>query len=85
MYVAFLDAKSAFNVVSHVSLLRKLFHAGVDGVTWSLINSMHQDVESVVRWSGVCLETFKTFQGVRQGGLLSTDLYELCGNVYLTG
>ena len=33
VYIAFLDAKSAFDVVSHDSLLRKLFHAGVEGVS----------------------------------------------------
>ena len=80
LYVAFLDAKSAFDVVSHESLLRKLFHAGVDGVTWSLIHSLHQDAESAVKWNGVCSEAFKITQGVRQGGILSTDLYKLYGS-----
>ena len=30
-YVAFFDAKSAFEVVNHSSLLRKLFHMGIEG------------------------------------------------------
>ena len=41
IYIAFLDAKSAFDVVSHYSLLRKRFHVGVEGVSWSLIHSLH--------------------------------------------
>ena len=32
LYIAFLDAKSAFDVVCHNSLMRELFHIGVDGV-----------------------------------------------------
>ena len=80
LYLAFLDAKAAFDVVSHASLLRKLFHAGIEGVTWSLIHSLHQEAESVVKWEGVCSEAFRISQGVRQGGILSTDLYKLYGN-----
>ena len=36
LYIAFLDAKPVFDVVCHNSLMRKLFHIGVDGVDWSL-------------------------------------------------
>ena len=44
-YIAFLDAKSAFDVVSHQSLMRKLFHIGVEGNLWSLISSLHQEAK----------------------------------------
>ena len=80
IYIAFLDAKSAFDVVSHDSLLRKLFHAGVEGVSWSLIHSLHAETESVVKWNGAYSDVFKVDQGVRQGGILSTDLYKLYDN-----
>ena len=33
IYAAFLDIKSAFDVVIHQSLLRKLFHTGNEGQT----------------------------------------------------
>ena len=49
-------------------------------MTWSLIHSLHQEAESVVKWGGACSEAFKISQGVRQGGILSTDLYKLYGN-----
>ena len=49
--IAFWDAKAAFDVVNHHSLMRKLFHIGVEcvtkdflrkliGVTWNLIHSL---------------------------------------------
>ena len=66
--------------MSHESLLWKLFHAGIEGVTWSLIHSLHQEAESVVKWGGACSEAFRISQGVRPGGILSTDLYKLYGN-----
>ena len=68
LYVAFLDVKSAFDVVSHDSLLRKLFHIGAEGTNWTLIHSLHQGAESVIKWKGAYSETFEVHQGVRQGG-----------------
>ena len=48
-FIAFLDAKAAFDVVNHASLMRRLFHIGVEGVTWSLIHSLHRKAQSVIR------------------------------------
>ena len=79
LYIAFLDVKSAFDVVSHDSLLRKLFHIGVEGTNWTLIHSLHQGAKSVIKWKGSYLETFEVHQGVRQGGVLSTDLTNYTG------
>ncbi|MEW8548126.1 MAG: reverse transcriptase family protein, partial [Candidatus Thiodiazotropha sp.] len=79
-FIAYLDAKSAFDVVSHASLMRKLFHIGVDGVLWKLIYSLHTDAKSMVRWGSLLSEKFDIQQGVRQGGVLSTDLYKVYVN-----
>ena len=59
VYIAFLDAKAAFDVVSHESLLRKLFHAGVECVSWTLIHSLHKEAESTVNWNGAYSEVEK--------------------------
>ena len=77
LFVAFLDAKSAFYVVSHSSLLRKLFHFGIGGAEWSLVHSLHEGAESVVKWEGSISDVFYGQQGVCQGGILSTGLYKL--------
>lgn len=82
-YIAFLDAKSAFDVVSHDSLLRKLFNIGIEGKCWSLINSLHREAISSVKWNGLISRSFRIDQGVRQGGIISTDLYKLYGNKLL--
>ena len=52
IYIAFVDAKSDFDVVSYDGLLWKLFHAGVDVVSWSLIESLHAEAEFIVKWNG---------------------------------
>ncbi|MEW8547953.1 MAG: reverse transcriptase family protein, partial [Candidatus Thiodiazotropha sp.] len=77
IYVAYLDAKSAFDVVHHSSLLRRLFHIGIEGVTWNLIHSLHKDAQTVIRWCGQTSDPFEIQQGVRQGGVLSTDMYKV--------
>ena len=67
-------------MVWHDSLLRKLLNAGVEGVSWSLIHSLHVEAESVVKWNGAYSDVLKVNQGVRQCGILSTDLYKLYDN-----
>ena len=76
-YLAFLDAKSAFDVVSHKSLMCKLFNIGVEGNMWTIINSLHQDARSAVKWQGEISKQFRVEQGVRQGGILSTNFYKV--------
>ena len=44
-----LDAKSAFDVVIHSHLIRRVYHAGIQDKHWSLINSMHQKASSSVK------------------------------------
>ena len=82
-YIAFLDAKSAFDVVNHASLMRKLFHMGVDGQAWNLIDSIHTRAETMVKWGGQFSDKFAILQGVRQGGILSTDMYKVYNNKLL--
>ena len=71
----FLDVKAAFDVVSHPSLLRKLFRIGVDSTEWPIINSLHIDAQSVVKRTGATPDSFNVQLGVRLGGIMSTDLY----------
>ena len=78
-----LDAKSAFDVVIHSHLMKRLYHAGIDDKHWTIIQSMHTNATSAVKWNGKTSELFNVLQGVRQGGILSTDLYKLYINPLL--
>ena len=77
VYFIFLDAKSTFDVVDHTHLMRQLYHTGVDNTHWSLIDDMHQNASSIVKWAGDHSDPFEVNQGVRQGGILSADLYKI--------
>ncbi|XP_033724537.1 uncharacterized protein LOC117314580 [Pecten maximus] len=76
LFIAFLDAKSAFDVVPHNSLNRKLINSGVNGALWLLLRDLHQEASSCIKWDGVTSDPFSVLQGVRQGGVLSTELYK---------
>ncbi|WAR12312.1 LOW QUALITY PROTEIN: POLR-like protein, partial [Mya arenaria] len=83
LHLILLDAKVAFDVVDHKHLLRRLYQMGIDDKHWSLIESFHQNGSAVVKWKDQFSEKFQINQGVRQGGILSTDLYKAYVNPLL--
>ena len=76
LYVAYLDAKSAFDTVWISSLMCKLHAAGINGDLWMLIDNLHTEVTSQIKWKGALSDKFNINQGVRQGGVLSTGEYK---------
>ncbi len=76
VFIAYLDAKAAFDAVYVKSLLRRLYLAGIQGPLWLMYNSLHDQATSRVKWGGALSEPFPILQGVRQGGLTSTTEYK---------
>ena len=60
--------------------MRKLYHSGVTGQDRLLINSLHHNSLTSVKWQGELSPTYVNQQGVRQGGVLSADLYKVYNN-----
>ncbi|CAG2225506.1 unnamed protein product [Mytilus edulis] len=58
-------------------LLRKVYISGTDPSSWLLIDEIHKNTESRIKWSTEISEKFSVLQGVKQGGLLSADLYKV--------
>ena len=80
VYIAFLDAKSAFDVVVREILMRKVYLYGISPASWQLIDDLHLNSYSTINWNGEASEKFEVIQGVKQGGLLSADLYKVYSN-----
>ncbi len=76
VYVAYLDAKSAFDVVNVKSLMRRMYQYGVRGHLWSMVDELHRDPTTRVKWAGGVSDSFPVDKGVRQGGILSTLEYK---------
>ncbi|CAG2232446.1 unnamed protein product [Mytilus edulis] len=83
-YIGLLDAKSAFDVVVHANLIKRLHQYGFSNQSILLIDNLYQNAVSYVKWDNSFSEDFfKIEQGVRQGGTLSADLYKLYINPLL--
>ena len=76
LYVATLDAQKAFDVVDQAAMKTKLFYTGIKGNTWTMIDTLYDGVQEMVRWKGKRSRPYPVNQGVRQGGVLSTTLYK---------
>ena len=58
-----LDAKSAFDKVMHSHLFRRMYHAGIQDKTWTIIKSLHHNAESCIKWAGSTSDCFKFGMG----------------------
>ena len=74
------DAEKAFDIVWHDSLLRKLFIDGVGGDLWLLVQSLHTDAHTLIKWNGELSNEITLQQGIRQGAKLSTLMYKRFNN-----
>ncbi len=77
LYIIALDAQKAFDVVSHPVLFRKLITDGTPRDTIAAIMSIYSNASETVLWEGENSKPYYIKQGVRQGGILSTDLYKM--------
>ena len=76
-YVAFLNARKAFDTVWHEGLFVKLNHGGVPLSLWHILLSWYCQCRSSVIWEHFCSPSVPIRQGVRQGAVLSPLLYFL--------
>lgn len=76
LFLVTLDSRKAFDVVCHTIMLDKLYEGGVHPALWTLVKDMYTDLTSRVKWMGELGPSYTIFQGVRQGGVLSTFLYK---------
>ena len=76
LFLQFLDARKAFDVVWHTGLLCSIHEQGVQGTTWQLFNDLYSDISSMVKWQGQLSSIFRDLQGLRQGGDTSADAFK---------
>ena len=84
-YVAFLDARKAFDTVCHHGLFVKLLEYSLIGNVWSLLFYWYEHLTSAVKWDTRLSRVFRICQGFNQGALLSPLLYALYITDFLSG
>ena len=76
LYIAALDTQKAFDVVSHLVLMKMLYRQGINSHLWQVIRSMYNGLTAKVKWEGEVSQSFSVLQGVRKRGILSTHFYK---------
>lgn len=84
IYITYMDATKAFDVVDHDSALVHLYKQGITGSLWSCYNSLYTNIMSHIKWNGQVSAAFKEEQGIRQGGITSTGMFKAKANPCLT-
>ena len=77
LYVAFVDYKKAFDLVSRPALWAKLLAQGISGKILQVVVNIYQKAKATVRVNGTTSREFVCNIGVRQGENLSPLLFAL--------
>lgn len=84
LFIQFLDARKAFDVVWHNGMLCSLHDQGITGPLWCMHASLYEGIKSCVKWKGeISTEVIEDEQGLRQGGLTSADSFKTKENPLL--
>ncbi len=79
VYVCYIDASKAFDRIHHGHLFQKLLDRNLPPVIVRLLLNWYSTQQFSVLWDGVVSKSFTVTNGVRQGGVLSPQLF----NVYM--
>ena len=77
VFCAFLDASKAFDRLVHSGLFLKLMERNIPLIFLNIIISWYKDLLCCVRWGDQQSDWFEVTAGVRQGGILSPDFYNI--------
>ena len=84
IYVLYLDARSAFDLVQRELLVRNLFFAQATDQSILHIDSRLAHRETVVDFDGHLMGPISDQQGLEQGGISSSDLFKIYAKEQLT-
>ena len=80
VYAVTLDGQRAFDTVWIKSLLRKIFFAKIPHNFWDILNQLYTNALTRIKFANDTSDLFPLHQGVRQGGILSANLYKQFNN-----
>ena len=85
VFILYLDAKSAFDVVLREFLIKNLFRlAGCSYQSILFLNNRLANRKTFLDWNGELMGPIDDEQGLEQGGVNSSDLYKIFGKEQLS-
>ena len=83
LYLCFIDYSKAFDKVRHEKLFNILEHLDIDGKDLRVIRILYWDLSAAVRIGGELSEYKLIKRGVRQGCVISPDLFNIYSEMIL--
>ena len=83
LYLCFIDYSKAFDKVRHEKLFNILEHLDIDGKDLRVIRNLYWDQSAAVRIGGELSEYTLIKRGVRQGCVMSPDLFNIYSEMIL--
>ena len=83
LFILYLDAKSAFDVVLKELLIKNLFFSGTKGHSLLYLNQRLDSRQTFIDWDGQIMGPVNDEHGLEQGGPNSSDLYKIFGKEQL--
>ena len=84
LFVLYLDAKSAFDVVLRELLVKNLFAINTNGHSLLYLNNRLQNRQTYIDWDGQLMGPVLDEQGLEQGGVSASELYKIFAGEQLT-
>ena len=83
IFVLYLDAKSAFDLVIRQYVTNKLYHYGIQDQGLFVIDQRLKNRKTICEWNGKYMGPIHDKWGVEQGGKNSSDFYKVYNNSQL--
>ena len=83
LFVLYLDARSAFDLVLRQFLINNLFDYGIQGHGLLLIDQRIKNRKTICEWNGQVMGPIHDKWGLEQGGKKSSDFYKVYNNCQL--
>ena len=83
VFLCFIDYQKAFDTVRHEEMMRMLAQLGIDKKDIRVIRNLYYQQKAAVRVGDELTETVDIKRGVRQGCVMSPDLFTLYGEVIM--
>ena len=77
LYICFIDYVKAFDCVKHEELMKMMEELEIDGKDMRMIKNLYWEQKAAVRLHGELGDWMEIQKGVRQGCILSPDLFNL--------